>query len=87
MNKQRITIYEIKYRTRDTQPYFFNRKTMRFFGQTLKDFSVIKLSENRYRISAPMRGYDGKYLGQTVRIFNAVTNRLEFETQNAEVAL
>lgn len=78
MKSERITIYDIKYRTQSTSPYFFERKTLKFFSQTMRDFSVIKIAENQYRISAPML-HNGKQVGQTVRIFNALTNELERE--------
>ena len=29
-----MTIYEIKKQTKKTAPYFFNRETLKFFGQT-----------------------------------------------------
>ena len=70
-----MTIYDIKYRTVNA-PYFFSRETMKFFHQTLKDYSVVK-SGNRYRLSAPMYDYDGRNVGTTVRYFNPATNELE----------
>lgn len=70
-----MTIYEIKQRTLQTSPYFFDRKTLKFFGQTLRDFSVIKWNDGTYRISAPIF-HQGKQVGQTVRIFNPETNEL-----------
>lgn len=75
---KRLTIYDIKYRTLESSPYFFDRKTLKFFGQTMRDFSVYKLDDNHYKISAPVRR-NGKIVPslQTVRIFNAQTNELE----------
>lgn len=73
-----MTIYDIKNLTRDTAPYFFSRKTLKFFGQTLRSFSVHKQKDGRYRINAPMMA-DGKYMGETVRYFNPVNNELERE--------
>lgn len=73
---KRLTIYDIKYRV-ENAPYFFSRKTMKFFNQTLKDFKVYKLDENTYKISAPMKDYNGKIMGQTERTFNALTNKFE----------
>jgi hypothetical protein len=46
------TIYDIKYDTQGKSPYFFSRKSMRFFGQTLKDFRVIKSPSGRIFILA-----------------------------------
>ena len=73
-----MTIYEIKRLTAETSPYFFTPKTMKFFGQTLRSFSVRKQSDGRFYISAPI--YDrltGKVMGKTERYFNPVNNTLE----------
>ena len=76
MSTKRLTIYDIKYTCNDT--YFFDRGSLKFFGQTMKSFSVRKINATQYRISAPM--YAGKrYCGQTVRIFNTETKQLERE--------
>ena len=70
---QKLTIYEIKEKTKVTAPYFFCRDTMKFFDQTLKDFKVKKQSDGRYKISAP----SGKF--ETVRFFNPENNKLEMK--------
>lgn len=71
-----MTIYEIKERTEETQPYFFERKTLKFFGQTMKDFKVYKQDDGRFLITAPIRS-GGKIVGNTERYFNPETNKLE----------
>lgn len=72
-----MTIYEVKRRTLTSSPCYFDRKTMKFFGQTLKSFSVRKYDSDKYIISAPM--YDnGKFMGNSERLFNIETNELEF---------
>ncbi len=71
-----LTIYDIKYRLLD-EPYFFTRKTMKFFNQTLKDFKVYKLADDKYKIIAPMKDSNNKTVGQTKRIFNSLTNKFE----------
>lgn len=74
-----MTIYEIKERTSKTSPYFFTRETLRFFGQTMRSFSVRKQSDGKYLISAPMVDrFTGKKMGDTKRLFNPETNELEF---------
>lgn len=76
MRNKRLTIYDIKRECVDT--YFFDRKSLKFFGQTLAMFSVHKIDATHYRISAPM--YCRKnYCGQTIRIFNTLTKKLERE--------
>ena len=50
---------------------------MRFFGQTMRSFSVRKQDDGRYKISAPMRNGSGETMGETVRYFNPVNNQLE----------
>ena len=75
-----MTIYEIKRRTQQTAPYFFTRQTLKFFGQTLKDFRVYKQPDGRYKITAPMIDKSrGKVMGETIRYFNPLTNKLEHE--------
>ena len=72
----KMTIYEIKRRTEETSPYFFSKKTMKFFNQTLKDFKVYKLNEYFYLITCPsLFGY-GKNTFLTKRIFFTQTNEL-----------
>tara|TARA_Y100001972_G_scaffold25351_1_gene30814 strand:- start:530 stop:772 length:243 start_codon:yes stop_codon:yes gene_type:complete len=70
--KNIMTIYEIKRLTKETAPYFFSKDTMRFFGQTLKDFKVKKQIDGRYKITAK-----GKYNTTTKRFFNPKNNELE----------
>lgn len=71
-----MTIHEIKRRTAQTSPYYFSRKTMKFFGQTLKSFSVRKQPDGRYLISAPMLD-NGRKVGTSERYFNPINNELE----------
>jgi hypothetical protein len=71
----RLTIYDIKRLTSGTAPHFFDRSSMRFFGQTLRDFHVYKQSDGRYLITANYGA--GKPRGQTVRYFDPKTNELE----------
>lgn len=72
-----MTISEIKYKTIETYPYFFDRKTLKFFGQTMNGFKVKKQNDGRYRISQKMRDHSGKIVGETVRYFNPQNNKLE----------
>jgi hypothetical protein len=71
-----MTIYEIKNRLQNA-PHFFDRKSMKFFNQTMRDFKVYKMGEDKYRLVAPMKDYTGCSMGQTERIFNAQTNKFE----------
>lgn len=84
-----MTIYEIKRRTEETVPHFFSRQTMKFFGQTMKDFKVYKQKDGKFLIVAPRRErtrFSGSEIwvtsGQTRRIFNPETNK--FERENNE---
>lgn len=72
-----MTIYDIKQLTQETNPYFFNTKTLKFFGQTLKSFKVGKCEDGRYFISAPIRDSRGKVVSKTEKFFNPVNNELE----------
>ena len=75
-----MTIYEIKEKTRETAPYFFSRSSMRFFGQTLKDFKVYKQKDGKYLIIASS-GSNWQEKHQTKRLFNPITNELEHITE------
>ena len=76
-----MTIYEIKQATMETSPYFFSTQTLKFFNQTLKSFTVRKQADGRYRIGAAMRDRDNRYMGETVRLYNPVTHKLEAEVK------
>jgi hypothetical protein len=65
------TVYQIKRRVTNA-PYFFDAHTMRFFGQTLKSFKVARLDNRHFLLSAPMIT-EGKYRGNSTRIFDAET--------------
>jgi len=71
-----MDIYEIKKRTKVTSPYFFSKETMRFFGQTLKDFKVYKQKDGRFLIVA-QSGKNWTEKHYTKRLFNPLTNKLE----------
>lgn len=72
-----MTIYEIKERTEKTSPYFFTRDTLKFFHQTMRSFSVRKMKDGKYLISAPMKDHTGRKVGTTQRYFNPENNQLE----------
>lgn len=76
-----MDIYEIKRRTQETSPYFFSKETLKFFGQTMKDFRVAKLNDGRFYISAKCKAFDGTMTDKTERIFNPVSNELEEYTE------
>ena len=71
-----MTIYEIKRRTASTSPHYFSRRTMKFFGQTLRSFRVYKQPDGRYMIKAPTMDR-GVQRGYSVRYFNPSNNELE----------
>jgi hypothetical protein len=79
-----MSIYEIKRLTKESAPYFFSKETLRFFGQTLKDFKVYKQKDGRFKIIAPV-GFNWSFIPlgfsrndfKTVRFFNPINNKLE----------
>lgn len=73
----RTTIYDIKRLTEATSPYFFSRKTLKFFHQTMRDFRTQKQPDGRIMIYAPIKDNLGKSIGQTLRYFNPTNNTLE----------
>jgi hypothetical protein len=81
-----MTIYDIKNKLMDSAPAFFSRETLKFFGQTMKDFRVFKQKDGKFLLVAPIMGKtrfsnSGIYckVGETRRVFNPETNRLERE--------
>ena len=85
-----MNIYEIKRETLKTEPFFFTRKTMKFFNQTMKDFRVKRQSDGRTRISAPIRqssrrrgseyfhyDYTEDVMAYTIRFYNPETKELD----------
>lgn len=57
--------------------HFFDRSTMRFYGQTMRSFSVTiwDKEKNLFRIAAPAY-FGARRVGLTERIFNATTGEL-----------
>lgn len=81
-----MTIYEIKRRLEEKKPHFFSRDTLKFFGQTMRDFKVYKQKDGKFLIVAPISQrtrFSGSEIwtttGQTRRVFNPETNDLERE--------
>lgn len=72
------TIYQIKQATAETSPKYFDRNTLRFFGQTLRAFSVYRQDDGRYLITAPrFNRFTRRQVGRSERYFNPATDRLE----------
>ena len=86
MNHKRVTIYDIKYdlQNHDSNDHYFDRKTMKFFNQTLKDFSVKKMRDNLYYISAAMKDWNGKTMGISSRFYSFTTHRMYSDEIEAE---
>lgn len=72
---QKPTIAEIKARTSKESPYFFSRDTLKFFGQTMRSFSVKVSPKGNVYIVAPSYWPDHDYpykprlMGYTLRRF------------------
>lgn len=69
------SIYEIKTASHFKSPYFFSRDSMRFFGQTMRSFKVVKSPTDRIFLYAAMRA-DGRLMGYTFREFVPATGEL-----------
>lgn len=65
------TIYEIK-RSGVLGKYFFNRDTLRFFGQTMSSFKTDWHNKDQgiVRVYAPMRDHTGQRIGTTERFID-----------------
>ena len=74
-----MTIHDIKALSHDDAPHFFSRQTLRFFGQTMRSFSVRKAADGRrYLVTAPVI-IDGRHAFDTARYFDPETNTLSLE--------
>ena len=73
---KKLTIYYIKRLTAETSPFFFDRKTLKFFGQRINSFKIYKQADGRYLVTAPII-INFKQTGTTERYFNPITNELE----------
>lgn len=63
------TIYDIARAVSESSPHFFDRKTLRFFGQTMRAFKVF-VRGGRIFIAAPIFDrFTGKRMGETAREF------------------
>lgn len=73
-----MTIHEVKqiHESKEPGSCFFSRNSMKFFHQTLKSFSVKKLNENLYFISAPRKDRSGRRMGTTEKYFYPETGEL-----------
>ncbi len=75
-----MTIYDVKRETASTAPRFFDRQTLRFFGQTMKSFTVSKAGgeyTGKYWVRAAMYNRERKQVGITERLYNPQTKELE----------
>ena len=79
MTTQRWTLADIKRANIEAGEFFFERSTMKFFGDTMRSFVVRHIAEQVYveRI-APMRDTSGRSIGGVGerRRFNAITGTL-----------
>ena len=79
------TVYEIEKLTLRKSPYFFKRNTMNFFGQTMDSFSVERVTETIFELTAPMIDRNtGRQMGTTRRFFSYLTEDLHLSLEGAE---
>jgi hypothetical protein len=88
MKQKRVTIYDIKYdlQSHDSTDHFFDRSTMKFFHQTLKDFSVKRVYKDVYCITAAMRDERGHVVGITERYYSMRVHKM-FDKDEEEEAI
>jgi len=84
VSKKTPTIAEIKVWTAEKQPYFFSKSTMKAFGQTLKDFTVVRSPQGNIFIYAPMRDVGSVFRGWTFRKYENGDLLLELGFLNLE---
>ena len=73
MPNKKPTIYEIKRNTIENQPFYFSRRTLKAFNQSMSDFKVIRYQDKIYicaqgslEMSAPL-GVRGSVSGYSIR--------------------
>ena len=64
-NNHKWTKSEIRASNEQAGYYYFSRKTMNFFGQTMRDFKVINRKDGRVIVYAP-RKFGGLTVGEFV---------------------
>tara|TARA_R110002020_G_scaffold111081_1_gene256508 strand:- start:520 stop:783 length:264 start_codon:yes stop_codon:yes gene_type:complete len=76
-----MDIQEIKDRTEENHPHYFDTQVLKFYGQTLKSFSILKQDNGTYLLIAQTYRYlpSGNRVRykDTLVYFNPATNRLE----------
>lgn len=65
-----MTIYELKQLHEKSGGYFFSRRTMHFFGDRMKDFSIKKIDDIKVEVTHKGRGKRW--------LFNSITGRLVY---------
>jgi hypothetical protein len=73
------TIADIRVATSETEPHYFTRSALKFFGQHMSDFKVRKSPTGRIYIYAPMR-VDNKIVGYSFREFVPDATRPNYGT-------
>ena len=66
-----MTISEIIKKTKVKMPFFFSRKTLSAFGQTLSSFTVVNSKSKRVFIYAPMKDSRGVKMGFDIREYKS----------------
>lgn len=65
------SISRIKEDTRKDAPYFFDRNTMKTFGQKMSDFKVYRTKSDRFYIIAPAYSRDYR-TGKRIRMSDSI---------------
>ena len=64
-----MTISDIKRKTLKKSPYYFDRKTLKHFGQTQSSFKIVTSKTGKVFIYAPMRDSRGVKGGFSISEF------------------
>ena len=72
-----MTIYEVKRIHESKDPdYFFSRETMKYFGQTLRDFRVTSMRDGKFLVQVSM-GNTGEKSRMARWAFDPETGKLD----------
>ena len=60
IQKKECSITTIKYATKESDSHFFDRKTMKFFGQRMSDFKKKVINDRVFIYATSRLNFDGK---------------------------
>ena len=92
MKIKKPTMAEIKRNTKKDAPYYFDAKTMRFFGQKMSDFKVHQTRSGRVYIYSKSYFTDARtgerqFMGYSIREYipNGLNSKLKYVSSSTKL--